>query len=146
MTESNGVTTAYDVAVLGCGLMGAALVRALAKTGRSVAVWNRTPDRAEALAGDGVTPIRTVGDAVQVVAIDHCLHVDLREHDLGTGIGRRLDWCHPGQPRERRRRRARRRTADATFDPRSSASATPGVFTTTVAAPSAAASAPIRPI
>jgi hypothetical protein len=58
------------------------------------------------------------------------------------------DWtgATPGQPRERRRRRARRRSADATFDPRSSASATPGVFTTTVAAPSAAASAPIRPI
>ena len=64
MNESNSATTAYDVAILGCGLMGAALVRALAKNGRSVAVWNRTPDRAEALAGDGITPIRTVGDAV----------------------------------------------------------------------------------
>jgi len=64
MTESNGATTAYDVAVLGCGLMGTALVRALAKSGHSVAVWNRTPGRAEALAGDGITPIRTVGDAV----------------------------------------------------------------------------------
>jgi 3-hydroxyisobutyrate dehydrogenase-like beta-hydroxyacid dehydrogenase len=37
MTESNGGSKAYDVAVIGCGLMGAALARAFAKSGRSVA-------------------------------------------------------------------------------------------------------------
>lgn len=65
MSESSGATKTHDVAVVGCGLMGAALVRALAKTGRSVAAWNRTPARAEALAGDGVTAVRSVDEAVR---------------------------------------------------------------------------------
>lgn len=65
MAENNADTTNYDVAVIGCGLMGAALARAFAKNGYSVAVWNRTPERAEALAGDGIRPVRTVEDAVR---------------------------------------------------------------------------------
>jgi 3-hydroxyisobutyrate dehydrogenase-like beta-hydroxyacid dehydrogenase len=64
MGESNCGATRYDVAVLGCGLMGAALARTFAKGGYTVAAWNRTPERAEALAGDGITPIRPVEDAV----------------------------------------------------------------------------------
>jgi 3-hydroxyisobutyrate dehydrogenase-like beta-hydroxyacid dehydrogenase len=42
-----------DVAVLGCGNMGAAFARTLLASGRRVAVWNRTAARAEALAQDG---------------------------------------------------------------------------------------------
>ncbi|WP_411146212.1 NAD(P)-dependent oxidoreductase [Streptomyces sp. x-80] len=64
MSEANGGLTTHDVAVIGCGLMGAALARAFAKSGYSVAVWNRTPERAEALAGEGIRPVRSVGDAV----------------------------------------------------------------------------------
>jgi 3-hydroxyisobutyrate dehydrogenase-like beta-hydroxyacid dehydrogenase len=44
--------------------MGAALARAFAESGCSVVVWNRTPERAEALAGEGITPVRSVADAV----------------------------------------------------------------------------------
>ncbi|MPY81237.1 MAG: hypothetical protein GEV04_23035 [Actinophytocola sp.] len=65
MTESNGGSRANDVAVIGCGLMGSALARAFAKSGYSVAAWNRTPERAEALACDGITPVRSVDDAVR---------------------------------------------------------------------------------
>jgi ornithine cyclodeaminase/alanine dehydrogenase-like protein (mu-crystallin family) len=65
MTRSNGGSATHDVAVIGCGLMGAALARALADSGRSVAAWNRTPERAEALAGDGITPVRAIEDAVR---------------------------------------------------------------------------------
>lgn len=57
-------THPHDVAVLGCGLMGAAIARTLATTGLSVAAWNRTPSKAEALAGDGVTPITDIHDAI----------------------------------------------------------------------------------
>jgi len=53
-----------DVAVIGCGLMGSALARALARNGFSVAAWNRTFERAEALAGDGVTPVADIAEAV----------------------------------------------------------------------------------
>ncbi|MGI5336152.1 NAD(P)-dependent oxidoreductase [Streptomyces sp. CA-181903] len=64
MADPQGVSKAHDVAVVGCGLMGSALVRALAAGGHSVAAWNRTPERAEALASDHVTPVRSVDDAV----------------------------------------------------------------------------------
>lgn len=54
----------HDVTVLGCGLMGTALAQALAERGRSVAVWNRSPDKAEVLAGEYITPVREISDAV----------------------------------------------------------------------------------
>ncbi|WP_370937407.1 NAD(P)-dependent oxidoreductase [Amycolatopsis sp. cg13] len=54
----------HDVAVVGCGLMGAALAQTLADHGRAVAVWNRTPERAERLAREGITPVRAIEDAV----------------------------------------------------------------------------------
>jgi 3-hydroxyisobutyrate dehydrogenase-like beta-hydroxyacid dehydrogenase len=62
MTES---TKTYDVAVLGCGLMGAALARNFAAQGLTTAAWNRSPEKAEALAPNGVKPVRDVADAVR---------------------------------------------------------------------------------
>ncbi|MCV7081858.1 NAD(P)-binding domain-containing protein [Mycolicibacterium insubricum] len=44
----------HDVVVLGCGLMGSALARSFATRGYSTGTWNRTHERAEALAADGV--------------------------------------------------------------------------------------------
>ena len=40
-------------AVLGTGIMGAAMARSLAREGHEVAVWNRTPERADAVATRG---------------------------------------------------------------------------------------------
>ncbi|MFD5178184.1 NAD(P)-binding domain-containing protein [Nocardia sp. NPDC058379] len=54
----------HEVVVIGCGLMGSAIARALAATGRSVAAWNRTHSKAAALAADGVTAVRDIGDAI----------------------------------------------------------------------------------
>jgi 3-hydroxyisobutyrate dehydrogenase len=51
-------------AVLGTGIMGAAMARSLAREGHQVQVWNRTPDRAEAVAGDGITAHGSVAAAV----------------------------------------------------------------------------------
>jgi 3-hydroxyisobutyrate dehydrogenase-like beta-hydroxyacid dehydrogenase len=65
MPEPDVRSVSADVTVIGCGLMGAALARQLAKSGYRVAAWNRTPERAEALATDGVKPIRSVVDAVR---------------------------------------------------------------------------------
>lgn len=59
-----GAAEQHRAAVLGCGLMGSALARALARTGASVAAWNRTHSRAEALRPDGLAPIEAIGDAV----------------------------------------------------------------------------------
>lgn len=44
---------ANDVAVLGCGNMGSSLARALLASDKRVAVWNRTPERAQPLLDDG---------------------------------------------------------------------------------------------
>ena len=44
--------------------MGAAMARSLAREGHEVTVWNRTPSRAEAVAGDGITACGAIADAL----------------------------------------------------------------------------------
>jgi 3-hydroxyisobutyrate dehydrogenase len=50
--------------VLGTGIMGAAMARSLAREGQDVAVWNRTPTRAEAVAGPGISAHADLAEAV----------------------------------------------------------------------------------
>ncbi len=52
------------MAVLGTGIMGAAMARNWVKAGETVRVWNRTPSKAEALADDGAHVIADVAEAV----------------------------------------------------------------------------------
>ncbi|WP_433469020.1 NAD(P)-dependent oxidoreductase [Spirillospora sp. CA-128828] len=62
-----------QVAVLGTGIMGAAMARNLLKNGHRVAVWNRTRSRAEPLAADGAavadSPAGAVRDAEVVITM-----------------------------------------------------------------------------
>ena len=51
-------------AVLGTGIMGAAMARSLAREGHEVAAWNRTPERARDL-GDGISASDSVAGAVE---------------------------------------------------------------------------------
>jgi 3-hydroxyisobutyrate dehydrogenase-like beta-hydroxyacid dehydrogenase len=51
-------------AFLGLGKMGAAIARLLVKSGEDLTVWNRTPSRAAALAGEGATVATTPAQAV----------------------------------------------------------------------------------
>lgn len=53
-----------SVTVLGAGLMGSAVVRALCRAGHPVRVWNRTRSRAEPLADAGATIHDTVESAL----------------------------------------------------------------------------------
>jgi len=53
-----------DVAVLGTGIMGAAMARNLARAGHRVRAWNRTRGKAEPLAADGVLVMDTPAEAV----------------------------------------------------------------------------------
>ncbi len=53
------------VAVLGTGRMGSAVARGLLRDGFGVAVWNRTPERAQALAADGARVAATPAEAVR---------------------------------------------------------------------------------
>lgn len=62
MTENN---LAISVAVLGTGLIGAAVARNLAHKGFQVRAWNRTADKAQALTADGAQAFDNPADAIQ---------------------------------------------------------------------------------
>ncbi len=61
------------VSVLGTGIMGAAMVRNLARAGHTVRAWNRSRDKAEPLIADGAhvadTPAEAVRDADVVLTV-----------------------------------------------------------------------------
>ena len=59
---------AERVAFLGTGIMGAPMARNLLKARFQVRVWNRTPDKARALAADGADLAETPADAVREAA------------------------------------------------------------------------------
>lgn len=54
-----------SIAFLGTGLLGGAFAEAAATRGDSVAAWNRSPQKAQALARFGVAPAATPADAVR---------------------------------------------------------------------------------
>ena len=56
--------TSARATVLGLGEMGAAIAGALLAGGRPIAVWNRTPERADALVSRGASRAESVRDAV----------------------------------------------------------------------------------
>ncbi|GCB49603.1 NAD(P)-dependent oxidoreductase [Streptomyces sp. NL15-2K] len=63
MTDT-ALVSPTPVTLLGTGAMGTALARAWLAAGHPVTVWNRTPARAEALAGDGATVAASAAEAV----------------------------------------------------------------------------------
>jgi 3-hydroxyisobutyrate dehydrogenase-like beta-hydroxyacid dehydrogenase len=70
------------ISVLGAGRMGAALVRAFARAGHSVTVWNRTPGKAKALEADGARVAPTLLDA-----LDAALIVDIvSDYETSSGL------------------------------------------------------------
>jgi 3-hydroxyisobutyrate dehydrogenase-like beta-hydroxyacid dehydrogenase len=54
-----------DIALFGTGIMGAPMARNLVRAGHRVRGWNRTPEKALALAGDGVEPVADAAAAAQ---------------------------------------------------------------------------------
>ena len=58
-----------EVALLGAGRMGAALVDRWSAAGRPVVVWNRTPETARALEGEGVRAADSLAEAVSGVEV-----------------------------------------------------------------------------
>jgi 3-hydroxyisobutyrate dehydrogenase-like beta-hydroxyacid dehydrogenase len=99
-----------DITVIGLGLMGSALARALLRGEHSVTVWNRSPDRARPLVDLGATAATSLAAAVQasplvLVCIDG---YGLTERLLGDAdvaphlAGRTLIQLSTGTPREAR--------------------------------------------
>jgi 2-hydroxy-3-oxopropionate reductase len=64
-TGDQGMGKKENIAFLGTGLMGAPMVRRLLQGGFQVTVWNRTPDKAEVLQGDGASVAATPANAVE---------------------------------------------------------------------------------
>ncbi|MGD6755837.1 NAD(P)-dependent oxidoreductase [Streptomyces sp. BH105] len=85
-----GSTKKYDVLVVGCGLMGSALARTLAGRGYSVAAWNRTPERALALAESGVTPVGSPADAVPAARV--CITCTNNYESARSALDPVTDW------------------------------------------------------
>ncbi|MFE9814261.1 NAD(P)-dependent oxidoreductase [Streptomyces sp. NBC_00236] len=66
MTSAAATVVARPVvAVLGTGIMGAAMARSLLRAGLDVRVWNRTHAKAAPLAADGATVAATAAEAVR---------------------------------------------------------------------------------
>lgn len=53
------------ITILGTGLLGSGFARAFAKKGETVRVWNRSPEKARALAEIGATPVADPAEAVR---------------------------------------------------------------------------------
>lgn len=78
------------VSVLGTGLMGSALVRALLQHRFQVTAWNRTRAKAEPLAADGAKIVDTVAQAIQASDV---ILMNVSTYDVGTDILRSADMA-----------------------------------------------------
>jgi len=65
LREQHSAWPDFDVSVLGLGAMGTIIARTLAERGKRVAVWNRSPGKAEALRAEGVGICATAEDALR---------------------------------------------------------------------------------
>lgn len=81
------------VAVLGTGTMGAGMARSCRRAGLEVRAWNRTRDRAQPLADDGVTVCATPAEAVRgadvvvVMLFDEDAVLEVVDQAAGSGGG-----------------------------------------------------------
>lgn len=86
------------VGMIGLGPMGSGMVRSLSRAGHEVVVYNRSRDKAEALAGDGVTVADSPADAAEKTG----LVITMLAHDeavenLVFGADGVLAGLKPGQ-------------------------------------------------
>lgn len=85
------------VAVIGTGTMGAGMARSLRRAGHEVAAWNRTRDKAEPLADDGIDVAGSVeeavsgADAVLTMLFDADAVLSVREELVGA-LGGEAVW------------------------------------------------------
>jgi 3-hydroxyisobutyrate dehydrogenase-like beta-hydroxyacid dehydrogenase len=76
-----------DIGFIGLGRMGAGMAANLAKAGHRVLAYNRTPEKARALAGHGVQPAASVADACRGQAVFTMLADDAAAESLVLGVG-----------------------------------------------------------
>ncbi|MDK1343983.1 NAD(P)-binding domain-containing protein [Streptomyces sp. 378] len=110
MTDTAVAFSRTPLTLLGTGAMGTALARVWLAAGHEVTVWNRTAARAEPLAAEGATVVRTAAEAVAahrlVIA---CLLDDASVGEALDGVdlaGRDLVNLTTGTPAQGRARAA----------------------------------------
>ncbi|MFD4181603.1 NAD(P)-dependent oxidoreductase [Rhodococcus sp. NPDC058514] len=117
MTDNNIQTD--SITLLGLGAMGTELARAWLAAGTPLTVWNRTPHRAQVLAGQGATVAATAAEAVaagRLVVV--CLLDDESVGDALDGIdlsGKDLVNLTTGTPAQARARADWARARGARF-------------------------------
>jgi 3-hydroxyisobutyrate dehydrogenase len=82
------------IAFLGMGLLGSNFVRALRRRGDEVRVWNRSPERARALAADGATVCESAADAARGA---RRIHITLSDDAAVDDV---LEQARPGIDRD----------------------------------------------
>ncbi|MBW4717926.1 NAD(P)-dependent oxidoreductase [Saccharothrix obliqua] len=90
---------AKTVAVLGTGMMGAGMARSLLRAGLSVAVWNRSADKARPLADDGARVAEDPADAVAGADVVLTVLFDAdstAEVVRGLDLGEDVVWVQSG--------------------------------------------------
>ncbi len=107
MTADNS-TDRLPVTVIGLGLMGAALARALNEAGHETTVWNRSGAKADPLVAAGATRAETIADAVAAsplvitCVLDHAALRSLLDPVAGELSGRVLVNLTSGTPEHAR--------------------------------------------
>ena len=76
-----------DIGFIGLGKMGLGMAANLMKAGHRVTVYNRSPDKAEALAEQGATAVRTVAEASQAEVVFTMLSDDRAVEAVTLGDG-----------------------------------------------------------
>lgn len=108
MTNNERKATKPAVAVIGLGTMGRALAATLIDTGHPVFVWNRTLEKADALAAKGATRSASVADAVRasdvviVCVLDSAAAREVLDSAASVLAGRTIVNVTTGTPAEAR--------------------------------------------
>jgi 3-hydroxyisobutyrate dehydrogenase-like beta-hydroxyacid dehydrogenase len=97
-----------EISVIGLGAMGAALARALLKTGHEVTVWNRSPEKMEPIVAVGAAGAPELGDALRaspriIICIDDYKATSMLLNQPGVVPyldGRTVIQLSTGTPRE----------------------------------------------
>ena len=88
----------HKIAYLGIGVMGQGMVPNLLRAGHEVAVWNRTPARAEAMGAHGATVAGSIAEAVRGAdLVMVCLSNDDAVSEVVWGEGGLLGCVAAGQ-------------------------------------------------